>query len=86
MDSNKHLGPWNSVIDKFLKEIGASKCAGDHCIYALEHGASRMIIILYVDDLILATNSQELLSSTKQALSNKFLMKDLGEVHYFLGI
>ena len=77
---------WNSVIDKFLKEIGASKCAGDHCIYALEHGASRMIIILYVDDLILATNSQELLSSTKQALSNKFSMKDLGEVHYFLGI
>ena len=56
---------WNSVIDKFLKEIGALKCAGDHCIYAMEQKGSRMIIILYVDDLILATNSQELLDRTK---------------------
>ena len=77
---------WNSVIDKFLKEIGALKCAGDHCIYVLEQETSQLIIILYVDDLILATNSQELLDRTKQALSNKFSMKDLGEVHYFLGI
>ena len=43
-------------------------------------------IALYVDDLIPASNSKSMLHGEKAALQQRFEMKDLGEVHYCLGI
>lgn len=45
-----------------------------------------MIIAVYVDDLILVCNDLELLKTTKESLNASFDMRDLGELHYFLGI
>ena len=42
-------------------------------------GASLYFLILYVDDILLATNDLGLLSETKKFLSNNFEMKDMGE-------
>ena len=45
-----------------------------------------MIIVVWVDDLIIATSDESLLNDTKQMLKDKFNMKDLGRLSYFLGI
>ena len=45
-----------------------------------------LLIALYVDDLIPASNSKSMLHREKAALQQRFEMKDLGEVHYCLGI
>ena len=45
-----------------------------------------MIISLFVDDLLLACNSVQMLKKEKEELQKRFCMKDLGEVHYLLGI
>lgn len=45
-----------------------------------------MAILIYVDDLILASNDIEAIQHTKQLLSNHFQMKDMGILRYFLGI
>jgi hypothetical protein len=53
------------------------------------HKSSRnsyVIIILYVDDLILASNDLILLKETKDNLSKKFEMVNLGEIKCCLGI
>jgi len=41
-------------------------------------------LILYVNDILLATNDLGLLSETKKFLSNNFEMKDIGETYYVI--
>ena len=44
-----------------------------------------LFIFLYVDDLIL-TGDEELINSCKEDLAREFEMKDMGLMHYFLGM
>ena len=45
-----------------------------------------IIILIWVDNIILATTSVDSMNSIKETLSNKFKVKDLGAVSQFLGI
>eukprot|EP00253_Pinus_taeda_P022633 PITA_22633 len=44
-----------------------------------------LIIVLYIDDLILTCDDQ-LIKSCKEDLAREFEMKDMGLMHYFLGM
>uniref|UniRef100_A0AAV1U7S1 Reverse transcriptase Ty1/copia-type domain-containing protein n=1 Tax=Peronospora matthiolae TaxID=2874970 RepID=A0AAV1U7S1_9STRA len=77
---------WNQMIDEFMIKMGFNKSESDHCIYIKRDDQVKILVVLYVDDLILASSSNELLKSTKMALSTRFEMKDLGELNYFLGM
>ena len=48
--------------------------------------ASLMIITLYVDDILLATNDVHMLKEEKAKLKQQLEMEDQGEVHYCLGM
>jgi hypothetical protein len=48
-------------------------------------GGGPLILVLYVDDLFL-TGSQRLIADVKRDLALEFDMKDLGLMHYFLGL
>jgi hypothetical protein len=50
----------------------------------IDHGI--VIIVIYVDDLIITGDSDVDISDLKKFLKQKFEMKDLGELCYFLGI
>ena len=41
---------------------------------------------MYVDDLVIGGDDLAKIQKTKKLLFNKFKIKDLGELHYFLGI
>ena len=58
----------------------------DNCIYIKVKGSKFIILVLYVDDILLACNDNNMLHETKRFLSSKFDMKDLGEASYILGI
>ena len=49
------------------------------------HGRTVMIV-LYVDDLPITGNDEDLIQQTRKALSIEFKMTDLGLLHYCLGI
>ena len=49
-------------------------------------GSSNIFLVLYVEDILLASNDSDLLIETKHMLSTPFDMKDLGEASYVLGI
>jgi hypothetical protein len=77
---------WNKVIDDFLKSLGFQRCAADHCIYVISSKEGILYLVIYVDDLILASKSLELLEAVKQELKRRFQMADMGELEYFLGV
>ena len=44
------------------------------------------IIAVYVDDIVLAGKGDQRMAEVKQALAHQFQVKDMGELHYFLGV
>uniref|UniRef100_A0A2N9FGB3 Retrovirus-related Pol polyprotein from transposon TNT 1-94 n=1 Tax=Fagus sylvatica TaxID=28930 RepID=A0A2N9FGB3_FAGSY len=58
----------------------------DQCIYQKVSGSKIYFLVLYVDDILLATNDNGLLHEVKQFLSKNFDMKDMGEASYVIGI
>ena len=58
----------------------------DQCIYCKVSGRKFIFLILYVDDILLASSDLGLLHETKRMLSMNFDIKDLGEASFVLGI
>ena len=44
-----------------------------------------LIIVIYVDDLILI-GDEKIITSCKEDIAREFEMKDMGLLHYFLGL
>ena len=77
---------WNEKIDGALQGLGFKALKSDSCIYVYAKGRVLLYIALYVDDLLLASNSMPALNRLKADLARTFDMKDLGEAQYMLGI
>ena len=77
---------WNKRIDKFLEVIGFMKCISEHGVYVKRTEGSRIIICLYVDDLLITGSNEECIESCKAELMKEFEMNNLGMLSYFLGI
>ena len=58
----------------------------DDCVYHKFSGSKYIFLVLYVDDILFATNDIGMLHKTKRFLSRNFEMKDLGDASFVLGI
>ena len=65
--------------------MGFAQTTSDHCIY-IAKGGEPFIIGIYVDDILLAGKNDKRISEVKLALAERFDVKDLGELNYFLGV
>jgi hypothetical protein len=45
-----------------------------------------MFILVYVDDIIVTSSKSHAVTTLLQNLGSDFALKDLGDLHYFLGI
>jgi hypothetical protein len=77
---------WYAKMDNFLIGTGFSRFHFDPNVYTKKVGIHLIIIFLYVDDLILTGTDSKLLNHVKTSIKKKFEMKDLGFLHYFLGL
>ena len=66
-----------------MKQIGFAQATSDPCIYIAKSG-DPFIIGIYVDDILLAGKSDKRISEVKLALAERFDVKDLGELNYFV--
>ena len=77
---------WNTLLHTCLNENGFLQNQADHCVYTRESQKGKVIILIWVDDIILAGSSEDILRSVKGMLTERFQMKDLGRLRHFLGI
>lgn len=77
---------WNIVLNDYLLSIGFRRCDADNCIYVRNTDCGLFLIAVYVDDLILASHTLKQMAEVKSCLASRFSMKDMGELHYCLGV
>jgi hypothetical protein len=74
------------IFDEATRKFGFKENMEDNCIYAKFKNEKFVFLVLYVDDILLASSDVHLLLETKRFLSSHFDMKDIGEASYVLGI
>ena len=83
-----HQAPraWNQKLDDKLGVLGFKKCLSEHAIYCRGAGSERLVVGVYVDDLIITGASCNSIKEFKAQMTEIFKMSDLGSLTYYLGI
>jgi hypothetical protein len=69
-----------------IKKFRIKKNDVNNCIYTKIKGGKFIILVLYVDDILLASSDKRMLHEIKGFVSSNFDMKDFSEASYVLGI
>ncbi len=69
-----------------MQRNGYFRCNADHCCYFKKVKSSFIILLLYVDDMLVAGANLEEINNLKKQLSSEFEMKDLGAAKQILGM
>jgi hypothetical protein len=76
---------WYLKFNRIIRNFGFKENIEDNCVYAKFKNKKYIFIILYVDDILLASSDVSLLLETKKFLFSKFNMKDLSEASFIFG-
>ena len=77
---------WYRELDAFLKTLRFTRTVSDHSIYVRNDKGGLIIVGVYVDDLTIAAARLDTLVRFKTEMSERYEMKDLGELHFILGL
>jgi transposase InsO family protein len=77
---------WHLRLESELKSIGFSPSYADPALFISPDGPSKAYLLVYVDDIIIATKSKRVCQDIKGKLLTAFDGRDLGPVTSFLGI
>lgn len=77
---------WNQRLDKKLKDMGLYQSLNEPCFYMRKHEDEHLFVLVFVDDILVASQKEDRISRFKNELKNEFEFKDYGQAKYFLGI
>jgi hypothetical protein len=77
---------WFSALKQALLEFGFINAKSDSSLFVFHDGSTLAYCLVYVDDLILTGNNSTFVASIINQLGQKFSIKDLGPLHFFLGV
>ncbi len=77
---------WLDKIGQYLVTSGFQTSNANFSLYVKNTDHGIVVIVIYVYDLIMIGDSDTYIFDLKKLLKQKFEMKDLGELHYFLNI
>lgn len=77
---------WNETLHKQLLWIGFAQSDIDKCLYVLREHNNVCYFLVHVDDMLLASDSDKLITSVASRLSKKFEITSLGSIKYYLNV
>lgn len=77
---------WHQKFNDALLTFGFTASLNDTSMFTYKSGKEFIALLVYVDDIVLTGASQLIMSHVKEHLNKLFSIKDLGHIHYFLGI
>lgn len=77
---------WNFKLDASLLSLGFRRCETEHGMYTRGNGTKRLILGVFVDDLIITGGDIGVLEQFKLEMKKTFRMSDLGPLSYYLGM
>ena len=77
---------WYARLSQKLQSLGFTPSKADTSLFFYKSGKHVIYMLVYVDDIIIASSSPEAVKALLHDLEKDFAIKDLGELHYFLGI
>ena len=77
---------WYSRLSSKLHDLGFTPSKADTSLFLYQKSGITIFVLIYIDDIIVASSSNEATSILLQELNKHFAIKDLGDLHFFLGI
>jgi Reverse transcriptase (RNA-dependent DNA polymerase). len=77
---------WYSRLSSKLCDLGFKSSNADTSLFFYSKGSVTIFVLIYVDDIIVASSTQDAAEALLRDLKQDFALKDLGDLHYFLGI
>uniref|UniRef100_A0A2N9IZW0 Integrase catalytic domain-containing protein n=1 Tax=Fagus sylvatica TaxID=28930 RepID=A0A2N9IZW0_FAGSY len=77
---------WFESFTSQLLHLGFSASTADSSLFIYKNDNIIAYLLLYVDDIVLTSNTPSFLDHLIAQLSKIFDLKDLGQLHYFLGL
>ncbi|KAK1614057.1 hypothetical protein QYE76_019574 [Lolium multiflorum] len=77
---------WHIRLSSVLHNLGFVASAADSSLFIARHHHAVTFLLVYVDDIIVVSSSPHASSQLVVDLRTEFAVKDLGMLHYFLGI
>lgn len=77
---------WYQKFTISLLDIGYKQSYADHSLFTYQNNSKFVALLIYVDDVVIAGNDEDMIKKTKDHLNTSFSIKDLGPLKYFLGI
>lgn len=77
---------WYARIDAFLQSLSYISTHADTNVYVKREGKKFIALAIYVDDIIVMSNSWTMIRTVKQQLGSEFKMTDGGPLHFCLGM
>lgn len=77
---------WYAKLSDTSRILGFQHSKNDYSLFYKLKNSTIVLLAAYVDDIVVAGNDLEEITKLKTFLDDKFKIKDLGELHYFLGL
>jgi histone deacetylase 1/2 len=77
---------WHARLSSVLGLLGFAPSAADSSLFILHRPQLTVYLLVYVDDIIVVSSTASAIPRLIAQLRSEFSVKDLGTLHYFLGI
>ena len=77
---------WFKKFSYSLRRMGFINEHGDHTLFVKSCGDDLVVVLVYVDDIVIASTSDAAAAQFTHDLQNQFKLRDLGDLKYFLGL